>query len=204
MPTTAELLQDINERMPNRFSEATKVRWLNTFQKQVFRKLNLPGIFNFDTINGVGAYPLPQSCSMDLIEEVVYDGVHLEYRSLQQEAIGTFYYNVAGSMGIYPRPTENGKSVTIFYKRRPIDLTVEDKDTQKPEIDEDYHEVLVLNVLITMAKANEDPELANAYTYDLNELMLNMQMDLIERAPEYTHTRDVMKSSNTVSEEVGF
>ena len=70
--------------------------------KNKYLESNVEGIYNFKTIKGVSAYALPDSCSMDLIDEVVYDGTHLPYKSLQQEAIGTFYYNLTGSIGIYP------------------------------------------------------------------------------------------------------
>lgn len=200
MATVAQLITDIDERMPNRFSDATKIRWMNNFQKQIFRRLNLPGIFSFNTRKDVGAYQLPESCSIDLIQNVIYDGTSLEYKSLEQEVTGSFYYSVAGQIGIYPRPSEDNITVTVFYNRRPEELTEADKDTQVPEITEDYHELLVLHVLITIAKAREDAQLANAYTYDLNEMILNLRMDLIEREPEYTHTRDVIRGQTVVEE----
>lgn len=194
MPTVKELLVDIDERMPNRFSDETKIRWMNAFQKQVFRKLNIPGVYSFSTKKDIGIYKLHESCSIDLIEEVIYDDtLRLPFKSLQQNATGNFYYTVAGQLGIYPRPEKDDVVVTVFYKVRPKMLTVENMESEVPEITEDYHELLVLHVLITIAKAREDAELANAYTYDLQELILNLQMDLIEREPEYTNTRDVIK-----------
>ncbi|MCK9444975.1 MAG: hypothetical protein M0Q14_10675 [Tissierellaceae bacterium] len=192
MPTVKELIKDIDERMPNRFSDGTKIRWMNTFQKQIFRKLNIPGVYSFNTIADIGVYKLPDSCSMDLIEEVIYEEIRLPFKSLQQDATGTFYYTIAGQMGIYPRPEKDDELVTVFYRIRPKILTEDEMEHEIPEITEDYHELLILHVLITIAKAREDADLANAYTYDLEELILNLQMDLIEREPEYVHTRDTL------------
>lgn len=74
--------------------------------------------------------------------------------------------------------------------------------TAIPDLEEDYHELIKLHLFITMAKANEDPQLANAYTYDYDELFTQLKMDLIDREPGYTHTRDVFDSYGTDDEEM--
>lgn len=200
MPTVAEIIQDVDERMPNRFSVETKIRWINSFQRRIFRKLDIPAVYSFKTQANVAIYPLPESCDIDLIEEVVYDDVHIPYKSLQEEAVGTFYYSVAGQIGIYPTPTEANKLVTIFYKKRPKKLSVDNIDEEIPELHEDYHELIKLYLFITIAKSREDAELANAYTYDFNELLMDLQMDLIEKEPEYPGTQDVMKGTSSTEE----
>jgi hypothetical protein len=201
MPTIQEIIDDVDARMPNRFTDSNKVNWINSFQKKIFRQLKLPGIYRTETIAEQALYELPPSCGVDLIDDVVLEDNSLTYKHMDSEASGTFYYIVDDMIGIYPEPEENGESITVFYKKRPVELSTDDM-TAIPDLEEDYHELIKLHLFITMAKANEDPQLANAYTYDYDELFTQLKMDLIDREPGYTHTRDVFDSYGTDDEEM--
>lgn len=200
MPTLKEIISDVDVRMPNRFTDKDKVNWINSFQRTLFRKLDLPGIYRTQTVIGQALYELPPSCGTDLIDSVVLDGSTLEYRSMDDVIISAFYYTVEKQIGIYPEPVETGLPITIFYKKRPVILTTGDMEAI-PDLDEDYHELIKLHLFVTMAKANEDPELANAYTYDYQELYTELRMDLIDKEPRYTHTKDVFDTTAYTEEE---
>lgn len=200
MPTVSEIIRNVDELVSNDVPEATKIRWINQAQWDIFRELSQQTVDVVETTAGISYYNLPDGCIFELIDSVVLVETHpdgekvttrLPYRQSYETASGLFYYRLGKMMGLYPTPTKDGLEITITFKKRPTKLTVDDLD-KEPELMEDFHDMLELSCIIKIYKAREDVEMANNYQMEYNGRMLELQEDMILREPEYARTEDVM------------
>lgn len=189
MPTVQELLNDIDVLLPNTFTTAQKLVWMNEAQRLLFKYMNSMEVYEFTTVADQATYNMASDCTIDLIDsvqlctdsEITVDSIFYQYRfvPLNAEFTGNNYYEVPGGLiGLYPVPEETGYNVKIFYNKRPVLLSASDL-TVTPNLNEDYQPALKSYTLSKIAKAgnNPDVELANNYMIEFNNYMGMMFQD---------------------------
>lgn len=200
MSTLREILQNVDELVPNDISVASKIRWINQAQWDIFRELSQQTIDTVETMAGISYYNLPEGCIFELIDSVTMvetaeDGtkipVKLPYKHMYEQASGRFYYRYGSMVGIYPTPQEDGIEITFVFKKRPNKLTEGDLDNE-PELMADFHDMLEIACIIKIYKAREDVEMANNYQMEYNGRLLELKEDMILQEPEYAKTQDVL------------
>lgn len=153
-----EIIEDIDLLVPNAFSYAKKIGWINQAQRQLFHDYpNFIAKKEIPVIMGQTEYALPLDCQQSNIEVVMVDGFEYIYSEVKERPEYRSYTLLDGLI-IHPVPSTAG-TLTIYYKPTPVDLT--SADTEKPPvIPEDFHELLVYGCGFRVAQRTQDYKIA--------------------------------------------
>lgn len=183
--TLAEILQEVDIRVPNTVSRDTKVRWVNQIQKRLYRVFRYPPAYHeFQTVPQQADYPLPADCAEDQILDVLYDGKPIPHfapgHRIPRQYAWTIYN---GQLRIEPTPIAED-TVTIIYFPKYQDLVA---DTDTPQFPEEFHELLVVGCAARVAQASGESQLASAlsneFTAMVSEAMITFKPPYAPAAP---------------------
>lgn len=201
MPTAQQLLDDINDRYRNTFTDAQKIRWMNEVQRQIFQYVpHESPPYTFTTVADTSYYALPSDCEPQLIKYITIerkagtdDFEKLEYRQ-PEESVGEneeFYTIVNNLIYINPKPTSTteGKDVFLFYNKKPAELNTTALNT-KPDLEENFHELLVYGVLERVCASRKDSIMKSNYASDF-EVLFNRYQEIYKNTKaEFVRTID--------------
>lgn len=201
MAFLSEILTDIDTRYPNTFTETQKVYWLNLAIKKYYKVAPVEKVsdvtlstspsylnstsdgFRFENLLRVEYYNTTAAiATTDREEYTLFEKV-----GTKESKSNDHIYNSSGALGFFPPPsTVNGyitKHLLVKYYKYPDTLTTTATTSQIPDMDEDYHEILVHACINTIAKAgiNPDIDIANNSQADLNELLKSARFDSAKR-----------------------
>ncbi|MBA9088725.1 hypothetical protein FHR92_005243 [Fontibacillus solani] len=166
-----EIIAEISEKYPHSLTNASVIRKLNQVQNELFRttfRVKTMAIFNLQ--KDVFAYKLP--FPQTNIIEVVVNGEEMHYQDYRQKSYSPFFYFIdSRTLAIYPTPdkdVENG--LALFYFRYPAQLSETDLNAI-PELDQDFHLLLVYGALVQIAEAHADVDMVNNFTSKYNGLI---------------------------------
>lgn len=170
-----EILAEISEKYPHSLTNASVIRKLNQVQNELFRttfRVKTMAIFNLQ--KDVFAYKLP--FPQTNVIEVVVEGQELHYQDYRQKSNSPFFYFVdSRTLAIYPTPEEDVvNGLSIFYFRYPAQLSEADL-AAIPELDPDFHMLLVYGALVQIAEAYADVTMVNNFTSKYNGLIEEFQ-----------------------------
>jgi len=172
--TLGEILGEIDERYPNALSNDSKVRKINKLQKQLFRTVvkNTVGTM-YDLIADQAQYPI--SIHPSKIRELLVNDVSYPYKQLESEATSRFFYILKGDVGyyvgLYPTPTEDvTDGLLIYHYDTPADLSPNDLNSA-PQLDEDFHDLLIYGVCKELAEINKEFDVANGFIQQYQGLL---------------------------------
>lgn len=205
MPTLQQLLNTIDTTYRNAYTVEQKVEWLDTTQRQIFQVIPKESIpFEIITQSQVAYYALPEDCDRQSIKSITIETkpgskeyTELDYISSSSNQTITkdtpFYTLLDGMMMINPVPDVDtaGKNVLILYTYRPQKLVHTDL-SQVPELEEDFHELLVLGTLERIARARGEIEDKNNFASDYNVLLRSYEKLYGYTQPEYKRVNDVL------------
>ena len=207
MPTVQQLIDEIDARLPNTFTNTLKIGFMNSFQNEIWRLLASTEIYEFDTIAGQALYTVASDMRIDMVKSVlvsnstVIDGSEgyttYEYAGPDDELNGSNYYDALGSFGIYPVPstaTGGGYNVKISYEPSPVQLSTGTLTTI-PSINAEYQDILKFRAMKVIAQSgnNPDVELANNYQREEDVMMKKIKMDYHKR--KFRKPRDTYRRS---------
>ncbi|MFT9498245.1 hypothetical protein [Anaerosolibacter sp.] len=197
--TLQELLDDIDGRFSNPFTQAQKINWINITQREIFREMALKEILQFNTIADQALYDLKtlsgNNLEFEMIESVTLDNKKYAPKFINDEAVYYSYYKVLDNyIGFYPVPKKSDLIVNIYYEKRPETLSSSNL-TKTPDLREDYLEILKYGVFVIMAKALKDVALANNYVGEYNDMMKKIKQEKYEKMSKYPQTQDVMNKA---------
>ncbi|MBW2003001.1 MAG: hypothetical protein JRI72_00090 [Deltaproteobacteria bacterium] len=204
MATVIQLLNDIDARLPNSFTEETKLAWMNDVQRKLTKYFDdIETVYEFVASSSM-AYTLSTSIRMDrithvytgdstAIEDITSTTVWTEHDYLGADDVLEGYkyytptiehYNTTGfntDLGLYPESTEV-RVARVFYKTKLTDLTTETSGCT-PLFDSEYHDILKYGTLEIIAKSGNDPdvELANNYYSDYLEILKEIKKDVAQK-----------------------
>ncbi|MFK4167245.1 hypothetical protein ACI2LM_13445 [Paenibacillus lautus] len=190
--TLEEILNEIAEKYPHDLSNDSVIRKINQIQNELFRttfQVRTAAIYNLQ--KGVFAYtlPFPRSSLCD----VVVEGVELIYQdSKKNSSTGSFYYFIGNSgLGIYPTPDKDViDGLALFYYKRPAQLSESDLNAV-PELDQDFHMLLVYGALAQIGEVFQDTAMINNFTAKYNGLLEEFNK-VNDETPDYPVIEDVM------------
>jgi hypothetical protein len=182
MSTVQEILTDIDVRIPNSFTNAQKIGWINEILLQIYKYMNSDEkeMCTFLTVLDQLTYLLPLNLTLDEIITVSISNettissdtvfTVYEFKGPNEELNGNNYFDALnGLIGIYPIPDTTGYTVNILYEKKP-DLLSATALTAIPGIDEKYHNILTFYCCNVIAKSGNNPKvtLSNNYAVDFN------------------------------------
>jgi hypothetical protein len=194
MSTLRQLLADIDTRLPNGIAQASKVRWLNNAQNEVWRWVASTEMYTFNTVSTDYLYTLTTNIRLDEIQAVrvsnstVNDGTEdyfaYQFCGVDQPLVDCSWYTGMGEhqLGLYPLPDESGYRVQVTYRQYPAQLTTDLLDNALT-IDEEYEELLATRCMEIIAKAGNAPDvgLGNNYEMDYKERLKSLKMDYYKK-----------------------
>lgn len=187
-----EILNEIAEKYPHGLSNDSVIRKVNQIQNELFRttfQVRTAAIYNLQKDVFAYTLPFPRSSLCD----VVVNGVELKYQDSKKNSnTGAFYYFIGDAgLGIYPTPVKDyTEGLALFYYKRPTQLT-EDNLTAVPELDLDFHMLLVYGALAQICESFQDTAMINNYTAKYNGILEEFQR-VNDETPDYPVIEDVM------------
>lgn len=186
-----EILEEISEKYPHSLSNDSVIRKINQVQNELFRttaKVKTMAIYHLQ--EGIFAYTLPFPRTS--LSDVVVQGREYMYQDSKKAANDPFYYFIGSNgLGIFPTPdkdVENGLS--LFYYRYPNQLVSTDLNAV-PDLDPDFHSLLIYGALVQIAENYSDVEMVNNFASRYNGLM-NEFKKADDETPDYPVIEDVM------------
>lgn len=186
-----EILDEIAEKYPHGLSNESVIRKANQVQNELFRttfRVSTTSIYNLD--KDVFVYTLP--CPRTNLESVVINGCTYKHQSIEKQSNVPFFYFVGlTGLGIYPSPDKDYvEGLTLFYAYYPTQLSASAL-TAVPELDADFHMLIVYGVLAQICEVFQDTAMINNYTGKYNGLIEEFQKAL-NKAPNDDRLEDVM------------
>ncbi|MEK8206768.1 hypothetical protein NST41_14340 [Paenibacillus sp. FSL L8-0696] len=186
-----EILDEISEKYPHGLSNDSVIRKINQVQNELFRttfRERATAIFTLQ--KGVFVYTLP--IPRTNVETVVVQGrTYLHQSVVNRSNIPFYYFEGKTGLGLYPTPTENiVDGLTLFYYRYPMQLSATSL-TAVPELDYDFHMLLVYGALAQICEVFQDTAMVNNYTGKFNGMIDEFQKALF-KAPNDNRIDDVM------------
>lgn len=208
--TLQDLITDIDDRYSNSFTDAQKIRWINTSLLDVYTYIAVDKISEVTTTADTAMYAFPDGCEAENVESMTIslsaetDDNEVAQRSLKplnlNDPIEQYSWVVPkdGYFIVYPTPTATGQVIRIYHQVKPTTYTESDLATAdlEDELNSDYFEAVKLHVLFIMCEANDDIMKANNYAFRYNEELKKLKHYEYKKAGKYPTTRDVMKMAN--------
>lgn len=209
--TLLDILNEIDVRMPNTFGIEQKIKWLDIAQTKLYKTIGKKHTYTFVTVANQELYTLPDNIAVENISELwIADSTSVtsNYNKYTYSAeryvfnTGNIYYRSdydgLNQIGLYPSPTVATLKCKIIY--RSIPEKIDGSNLLKiPDIEEDFHEMLINDVImrITLSGDNPDSELYENYRLEYVSMNVDAQLAKYEKEPQYPRTRDVMKRNRT-------
>lgn len=145
-------------------------------------------IYNVD--EGVFVYSLPFARSN--LSDVVIDGTEYLYQDSKKRSNTPFYYFVGPTgLGIFPTPEKSiPEGMSLLYYMSPTQLTEQVLDAT-PDLDQDFHMLLVYGSLAQIAESFNDVAMVNNFTSRYNGLIQEFNK-VNDETPDYPVIEDVM------------
>lgn len=199
--TLGQVLNYINEILPNRMNSTTIVTLINNETRKIWKHMTSTQLYNFDTITDQAYYNLPSDCDF---ESIVENGVMISnttnstsytvytYCGADEELTGNRYFEgLTNTFGLYPIP-DNSYSARIKYQERPLQIASSDTATQF-NLDQDYIDVIKFRVMSRVAKSGNNPDVDLGNNFELDAIELEKKLK-VKRAnermknPRYRHS----------------
>lgn len=187
-----EILEEIAEKYPHNLSNASVIRKINNVQNELFRtsfRQTTSSVYGLQKDVFIYTLPFP----FNQLTDVVVNGVELPYQDTKQQSVGgSFYYFIGrDGLGIFPTPTKDDVTgLELFYYMSPTQLTEADLNVV-PDLDKDFHMLLVYGALVQIAENYTDVAMVNNYTVKYNDL-LDTLIKVTNERPDYPVIDDVM------------
>lgn len=189
--TLQEILEEIAEKYPHSMSNDSVIRKINQVQNELFRTtFRVKTMAIYDLQKDVFAYTLPFPRTN--LSDVVVEGQEYLYQDSKKESnIPFYYFTGTDGLGIYPTPDKDvAGGLSLFYCDTPTQLTKDDL-TAVPELDPDFHMLLVYGALTHIAEAYNDVSMVNNFTSKYNGLITEFHK-ANDETPDYPVIEDVM------------
>ena len=205
--TAKQIIQDIDRRYPNTYTENDKITWINDTLRQIYTDIAVKAFYKFSTIKGRNLYTLPADCEIANVKSVEMSekaktgsnddlGNFKELRfSLRDKYMykPSYYDGLAGLIGLYPTPNASGHVINVYYNKRPKMITSLDDYI---ELDERYVNLVTYNVIsiIAMSGHNPDIDVANEYILLYNNLVQDANQTRFEDQPTYPVIKEARRA----------
>lgn len=189
--TLQDILDEIAEKYPHGLPNESVIRKINQVQNELFRttcRVKNMAIFNLEANVFAYALPFPRSSLLS----VVIQGREYTYQDTKHQSNNPFYYFIGSTgLGIYPTPTEDVENgISMFYYISPEPLVSTSLESV-PELDPDFHLLLVYGALVQICESFNDVAMVNNYTAKYNGLVEEFHK-ANDETPDYLVIEDVM------------
>jgi len=189
--TLQEILDEIAEKYPHGLSNDSVIRKVNVVQNELFRTtFRVNTMTAYDILKDVFSYPLP--CSPSNVIDVLVNDTEYIYQDVKKGANVPFYYFTEDKeLGLFPSPIDDSAGgLIVFHYQEPKQLSAS-VTSQTPDLDVDFHMLLVYGSLVQIAENFSDVDMVNNFTSKYNGLFQEFKR-VTDETPDYPVIEDVM------------
>jgi hypothetical protein len=193
MPSSQQIIDDINLRYRNSFTTDQVLVWFNEEQRELFDILELDSPpYTFVTVADENFYPFPEGFDITKIKTVTFqinDTTNPDYIEVpfkrndddQYSDLSVWYTVVSDAMFLYvPGDMPDARNVYIYCDSDPEEVTTANLNVS-PNLPTKFQELLKLGVLKRIAMARKDTQMKNNYEADyqmkLADVVWNKRLD---------------------------
>lgn len=181
--TIQQIINEADIRVPNAFSTANKVDWLNQVNQEFFDVVKIPAISTVSVTSGISGYPLSAGVRAKNINRVTVGNVY--YRNIMFEQVnpGNNYWtfdDTTNQINLYPTPNSSGNGVVRYNKINTTTFLSTDL-TKTPDAPDEYHWIYILGLCERIAKSMNDTILGNNYANDYKANLLIAQQNYAKK-----------------------
>lgn len=182
--TVQEMLDELQLKYPHSYTNAQVVNRMDRLQKRIFRQLNtydktqmnLQGAGN-DTLNASGIKPRT-------IRKFTIDNIEYPFwRPEEEKPVRYYYYSSTSTIKYFPPTSTAGMILDLWYYVTPTTLSANTLGAT-PDLDSDYHMLLVYGVAKEIAEDLRDGSMATAFAVAYNDLYNEMQQGYQDPTPK--------------------
>jgi hypothetical protein len=174
------IIADADLRVPNSFTSAQKVDWLNEINQEFFDIVKIPKTATFTTTDGTANYTLDTGIRAKNIDKV-HVGKQLFLSFLYDDVPpGHNFYTFdddTSKITLNPTPTVLGLSGIVKYFKIATTSFSSNALSASPDAPSEYHWIYVLGLCERMAKAMDDVVKGNNYGNDYRGNLLIAQQN---------------------------
>lgn len=161
------IIEEADIRVPNVFTPAQKVDWLNEVNYEFFDIVKIPKTAIVLTDGTSGTFPVPSDLREKNVRKVVVGSSF--YRSMKYEDINTAfnYFTVddsAHQVTLSPKPPAG--TAVMVYDQMSVNPFISTNLDAEPDAPVEYHWIYILGLAVRIAKAMNDVTLAANYEND--------------------------------------
>ena len=178
--TVQDLLDELLLKYPHSYTNVQVVNRMDRLQKRIFRGLNTLVYSTVSTVSGTSSYATTYKSQQ--IRKVTVDGIDYPYVTPEEDKPSYYWYWLNGSIVLYPTPTAAG-TMELWTNKIPTTLS-SGSLSATPDLDSDFHMMLVYGVAKEIAEDMRDGSMATAFAVGYNDLENDM-MQGYENADPY-------------------
>lgn len=203
MPSSQQILNDVDLRYRNTFTTAQKLVWLNEEQRELFDLLEIDSPpYAFTTVEGENFYPFPdqfdptkiKTASIQINDDSNFVPLPFK-RNDDNENVGygeMWYTIVSDGMFISAgEVTPGDRTVYIYVDSDPTEVTTSNIN-EPPDLPTKYQEILKLGVLKRIAGARKDIQMRNSFDVEYQEKISDILWQRKMKEPEFSSAVDMM------------
>lgn len=203
MPSTQDILNDVDLRYRNTYTTTQKLVWFNEEQRELFDILEIDSPpYAFTTVEGENFYPFPDDFDITKIKVVTYQiddsenfvEIPMVRNDDNQYAPNNSVWYTATSDTLYlyvPGGVLDNRAVYIYCDSDPTKVTNVNLSSP-PDLPTKYQEILKLGVLKRIALARKDTVFLDYYSAMYNEKIADVVWGRKLREPEWTTAIDTL------------
>lgn len=175
--TIQEMLDELLLKYPHSYTNTQVVNRMDRLQKRIFRNLNTIAYDNYSTTpsTALGEYSwLTSSYKQNQIRKLLIDGLEYGYWTPEEDKPARFYFYMNDSIYLFPSEVGNTIDVEIWYYKIPATLSTGNLSAS-PELQSDFHMMLVYGVAKEIAEDMRDGSMATAFAVAYNDMYTEMQ-----------------------------
>lgn len=186
MLTLQQIMSEADVLVPNAYTSADKVSWLNSINQDFFNVVKIPLIFRFSTVSNQSDYQLPTDArakNIDLVQTK-----YTMYLSLVDEIVVSptqsywTFDDATKKITLTPAPPLDGWPGVVRYHRIATTNFVSNNLGAQPDAPPEYHWIYTIGLCARIAKAQDDLAKATNYESDyrnaLNTAAANYAKDV--------------------------
>ncbi|MBB6694377.1 hypothetical protein H7B90_23555 [Cohnella xylanilytica] len=205
MASSQSILDDVDLRYRNTFTEQQKLIWFNEEQQELFDVLELDSPpYAFVTVAGENFYPFPDQFDFSKIKTVTmqidstlsnppYVEIPFNRNDFDVDSSWNYWYTIVADAFYlyYAGGVPDAKTIYIYCEADPGQVTT-DNINVSPDIPTKYQEILKLGILKRIAMARKDVLMYDNYNADYEQKIQEVLWQRKLKEPEWMQPTDVM------------
>jgi len=184
---TQNIIDDINVRYPNGYTDDQIIKWINQTVEENWEDLAFDEVYISTLTTGQTSYDLPDTVDFSGIIAVFVNEKEYTPKSLPDYRTQNIYFKDGeGKIAINPKPN-GGENMYIFHLHKPEQISAATDDLH---IRAQFIEIIKSAIFIIIAKAAADVDLANNYVADFNAAIEDARQRKVLYSAAYPKVRD--------------